>query len=128
MLRITKILMTTIQFIQGMDEEVTAEVRLTRSVSGNNGTAKFTFEKPKAFTLFEKSKAFRRDVREGITGMHMIDEEGEMISREVKAKFVNGEPKFLEVEYVMKSRVEWDRFMRFMERYAKEHGLEFNKA
>lgn len=110
---------TTIQFIKGMDEEVTADVHLTRSRSGNHGTAKFTFEKPKAFS--------HRDVKE-ITGMYMIDEEGEMISREVKAKFVNGEPTSLEGSYVMKSRVEWDRFMRFMERYAKEHGLEFNKA
>ena len=120
--------MTTIQFIEGMDEEVTAEVRLTRSVSGDNGTAKFTFEKPKAFTLFEKSKAFRRDVREGITGMHMIDEEGQITSRDVKARFVNGQPKFLEGFYVMKTKEEWDRFMRFMERYAKEHDLEFKKA
>ena len=111
--------MTTIQFIQGMDEEVTAEVRLTRSLSGNNGTATLTFENPKALS---------QDLSKDITGMYMIDEEGEMFSREVKAKFVNGEPKSLEGLYVMKSQVEWDRFMRFMERYAKKHGLEFNKA
>ena len=110
--------MTTIQFIQGMDEEVTAKVHLTRSLSGNNGTATLTFENP---------KALGQDLSKDITGMYMIDEEGKMISREVKAKFVNGEPKSLEGLYVMKSQVEWDRFMRFMDRYAKKHGLEFNK-
>lgn len=58
----------------------------------------------------------------------MIDEEGEMISCEVKVKFVNGEFKFFEVEYVMKFWVEWDCFMCFMECYVKEYGLEFNKV
>ena len=111
--------MTAIQFIQGMDEEVIPEVRLTRSRSGNQGTATLIFENP---------KALGQDVTQEITGMYMIDEEGQITSREVKAKFVNGEPKFLEGLYVMKSLAEWERFMRFMERYAKEYGLEFNKA
>ena len=111
--------MTTIQFIQGMDEEVTAEVRLTRSLSGNNGTATLTFENPKALS---------QDLSKDITGMYMIDEEGQITSRDVKARFVNGQPKFLEGFYVMKTKEEWDRFMRFMERYAKEHDLEFKKA
>ena len=111
--------MTTIQFIQGMDEEVTAEVRLTRSLSGNNGTATLTFENPKALS---------QDLSKDITGMYMIDEEGQITSRDVKARFVNGQPKFLEGLYIMKTKEEWERFMRFMESYAKEHDLEFKKA
>ncbi len=111
--------MTAIQFIQGMDEEVIPEVRLTRSRSGNQGTATLIFENP---------KALGQDVTQEITGMYMIDEEGQITSREVKARFVNGEPKFLEGFYVMKSLAEWERFMRFMERYAEEYGLEFNQA
>ena len=111
--------MTVIQFIQGIDEEGTNKVRLTRSRSGNQGTATFTFENP---------KALGQDVTQEITGMYMIDEEGQMITREVKAKFINGEPKFLEGFYVMKSLAEWERFMRFMERYAEKYNLEFNQA
>ena len=111
--------MTTIQFIQGMDEEVTAEVRLTRSLSGNNGTATLTFENPKALS---------QDLSKDITGMYMIDEEGQITSRDVKARFVNGQPKFLEGLYVMKTKEEWERFMRFMKRYAEEHDLGFTKA
>jgi len=111
--------MTVIQFIQGIDEEGTEKVRLTRSRSGNQGTATFIFENP---------KALGQDVTQEITGMYMIDEEGQMISREVKAKFINGEPRFLEGFYAAKSREEWDRFMRFMERYAEKYNLEFSQA
>ncbi|MDJ0556728.1 MAG: photosystem II reaction center protein Psb28 [Microcoleaceae cyanobacterium MO_207.B10] len=111
--------MTAIQFISGVDEEAIPDVRLTRSRSGNQGTATFIFENPKALSA---------DATEEITGMYLIDEEGQITSREVKAKFVNGEPRGLEGLHVMKSKEDWDRFMRFMERYAKEHGLEFNKA
>jgi photosystem II protein len=60
--------------------------------------------------------------------MYMIDEEGEIITREVKGKFVNGQPSALEVVHLMRSSEEWERFMRFMERYAEEHELGFNKS
>ena len=110
--------MASIQFFPSIDEEVVPDVRLTRSRSGTQGTATFIFDEPKALT----------DSKEEITGMFMVDEEGEISTREVKAKFVNGQPKTLESFYVMKSQEEWDRFMRFMKRYAADHGLEFNKS
>lgn len=110
--------MASIQFFQGVNEEVVPEVRMTRSRSGNQGTATFIFESPKALT----------DSMEEITGMYLVDEEGQLSTREVKAKFINGQPKSLESLYVMKSKEEWDRFMRFMDRYAKENDLGFNQA
>ncbi len=110
--------MTKIQFSRGLDEEVTPEVRLTRSRSGDSGTATFIFTNPKILD---------QGTTEDITGMYLIDEEGEIITREVKAKFVNGKPEELEALYVMKSVEEWDRFMRFMERYAKENDLGLSK-
>lgn len=111
--------MAQIQFSRGREEEVIPDVRLTRSRDGSNGTATFYFQNPRILT----------DKRtEDITGMYMIDEEGEIVTREVKGKFVNGKPEALEVLYLMKSRDEWDRFMRFMERYAEEHELGFNKS
>lgn len=45
-----------------------------------------------------------------------------------QAKFVNGKPDRIEAKYVMRSTLEWDRFMRFMERYAEESGLGFKKS
>jgi photosystem II 13kDa protein len=107
--------MAEIQFSRGIAEEIIPDVRLTRSKDGTNGTAKFYFEKPKAFA--EESAV-------AITGMYMIDEEGEIITKEVNAKFVNGQPEALEALYIMKSTAEWDRFIRFMDRYAAENGLE----
>jgi len=37
-------------------------------------------------------------------------------------------PEALEVLYLMRSHDEWDRFMRFMERYAQDHELGFSKS
>jgi photosystem II protein len=111
--------MAEIQFSKGIPEDVIPDVRLTRSKDGTNGTATFYFEKPNAFSS---------ESTDDITGMYMVDEEGEISTREVKAKFVNGQPEALEAFYVMKSPAEWDRFMRFMERYAEENDLGFNKS
>jgi|SRR5579883_1484942 photosystem II protein len=111
--------MAQIQFSRGIDEEVIPEVRLTRSRSGGSGTATFIFTNPKALS---------NNSTEDITGMYMIDEEGEIVTREVKGRFVNGKPEALEAVYLMKSEEQWDRFMRFMQRYAQEHDLGFNKS
>ncbi len=111
--------MAKIQFSRGIDEDVTPDVRLTRSRSGESGTAKFIFVNPKALS---------QTSTEEITGMYLIDEEGELIAREVNAKFVNGKPEALEAVFLIKSAVEWDRFMRFMNRYAEENGLGLSKS
>ncbi|HEY9671534.1 MAG TPA: photosystem II reaction center protein Psb28 [Waterburya sp.] len=111
--------MAQIQFSRGINEEVIPDVRLTRSRDGSNGTATFYFDKPKALDS---------NSTEEITGMYLIDDEGEIVTREVKGKFVNGQPSALEAIVLIKSSGEWDRFMRFMERYAEEHGLGFTKS
>ncbi|BAU08330.1 photosystem II reaction center protein Psb28 [Fischerella thermalis CCMEE 5198] len=111
--------MAKIQFSKGIDEEVIPEVRLTRSRTGESGTATFIFQNPKALDSGNT---------EDITGMYMIDEEGEIVTREVKGRFVNGKPEALEAVYLMKSKEQWDRFMRFMQRYAEENDLGFNKS
>ncbi|MEO1145563.1 MAG: photosystem II reaction center protein Psb28 [Cyanobacteria bacterium J06638_22] len=111
--------MAEIQFSRGTAETVIPDVRLTRSRDGSSGTATFYFDKPDALA---------QDYTQDVTGIYLIDEEGELVSREVKAKFVNGEPSAIEAMYIMKSSQEWDRFMRFMERYAEQNGLGFNKA
>lgn len=72
--------MAKIQFSRGIDEDVVPDVRLTRSKTGNQGTATFIFENPKALS---------NTSTEEITGMYMIDEEGEILTREVKAKRIN---------------------------------------
>nr|YP_009968219.1 photosystem II protein W [Cyanidiococcus yangmingshanensis]QMX77320.1 photosystem II protein W [Cyanidiococcus yangmingshanensis]UNJ15935.1 photosystem II protein W [Cyanidioschyzonaceae sp. 3]WDB00373.1 photosystem II protein W [Cyanidiococcus yangmingshanensis] len=109
--------MASIQFIQGLDEAVIPTVRLTRSRDGQTGTALFRFVQP---NLLQQQGE--------ITGMYMIDEEGELVTRHVNAKFVNGQPQIIEALYVMKNAQAWDRFMRFMHRYAKAKGLSFQRS
>lgn len=111
--------MAQIQFCRGIIEEVIPDVRLTRSRDGLNGKAQFSFQNP---------KALEQGNTEEITGMYLIDEEGELVTRKVNAKFINGRPEALEAIYEMRSPEEWDRFMRFMQRYAEENGLEFSKS
>jgi|TARA_B110000967_G_scaffold209943_1_gene268807 photosystem II protein len=112
---------TKIQFIRGLDEKVLPEVKLTRSRDGSTGTATFRFLNP---NILDKSTA-----KEGeITGMYLIDEEGTLETKDVNAKFINGKPQAIESVYIMKSPENWDRFMRFMERYGKSNGLSFTKA
>ncbi|KAL1546630.1 Photosystem II reaction center Psb28 protein [Salvia divinorum] len=109
----------TIQFIQGTNEQTIPDVRLTKSRDGSNGMAIFTFTEP---SVFDSST-----VVGDITGFYMIDEEGVLQSVDVNAKFVNGKPAGIEAKYVMRTPREWDRFMRFMERYADANGLSFVK-
>ncbi len=111
--------MAQIQFSRGITEPVVPDVRLTKSRTGEQSKASFYFEKP---------TIFGNDVTDEITGLYMIDEEGEISTREVKAKFINGKPEALEAIYIMNTTAEWDRFMRFMERYSAENGLGFTKA
>lgn len=111
--------MAHIQFSRGITEDIVPDVRLTRAKTGESATATFVFQNP---------KALESTSTEEITGMYMIDEEGEIVTREVKGKFVNGKPESLEAVYVMRSTEEWERFLRFMQRYAEENGLEFSKS
>lgn len=87
----------------------------------NTGTATFRFTNP---NVLDNSTTNEGD----ITGMYLQDEEGELLTRNVNAKFVNGKPQAIEAVYVIRSPEDWDRFMRFMERYANANGLTFTKA
>jgi photosystem II protein len=105
-----------IQFFRGVEEPVVPDIRLTRSRDGRTGQALFVFDEPDALS----PEAFG-----DITGMFMVDEEGELVTREVKARFVNGKPSALEATYTWKTPEDFDRFMRFAQRYAESHDLGF---
>ena len=113
--------MAIIQFIEGRNETVIPEVKITRSKDGSTGTAKFRFNNPDIIQI---------DMQEAgdIQGMYLKDEEGELMTTDVNAKFANGKPQGIECIYVIKNPLAWDRFMRFMERYAEINNLSFTKA
>ena len=80
---------------------------------GVTGQATFRFEQPAAIAPGTMGD---------ITGMWMVDEEGEMVTREVNGKFVNGTASALEAVYSWKSIEDFERFMRFAQRYAEVNG------
>ena len=108
----------SIQFFRGIDEPVVPDIRLTRSRDGRTGQATFVFEQPQALAP---------ETLGDIGGMWMVDEEGEMVTREVNGKFVNGKPSALEATYTWKSEVDFERFMRFAQRYAEANGLGYSQ-
>jgi photosystem II protein len=110
-----------IQFVKGLEEKVVPGIKLTRARDGSSGIATFNFNNPNVFDASTSSQG-------EITGMFLVDEEGEMRTSDVNAKFLNGKPQSIESVLVMQSPEEWDRFMRFMERYGEANGLGFTKA
>jgi photosystem II protein len=108
--------MAAIQFFPGVDEPVVPDIRLTRSRDGRTGQALFVFEGPDA--LAPESMG-------DIGGMYLIDEEGQLVTREVNARFVNGKASALEATFTWKTTADFERFMRFAQRYADSHGMGF---
>ena len=71
-------------FVRGVVEDCVPEIKLTRSRDGQSGTATFIFDNP---SVFEASSNIG-----DITGLYMNDDEGEISTVEVQAKFINGKP------------------------------------
>ncbi len=111
--------MAAIQFFPGIDETVIPDIRMTRSRDGMTGQAIFLFEEPDALAP---------EMTGTIAGMFLVDEEGELVSREVRGKFVNGRASAIEAVYTWKTTEEFERFMRFAKRYAKRANLDFAQS
>lgn len=103
-------------------EKTVPDVSLTRSRDGSTGTATFRFQNPDVLSF--------NDVWENglITGLWMKDDEGLLMTRDLDVAFERGSPTAMTAILVLKSTAEWDRFMRFMQRYAESNSLEFERA
>ena len=99
-----------IQFIKGKDEKDPPEIRLFRSLDGKKGHAIYKFSNPKTITI----KNF-----ESIQKMYLIDEEGELSTRKIDLFISEKYIKEVKSTYNWVSEKEFERFMRFAERYAK---------
>lgn len=119
-LRLCVVNQASLQFVRGVKEPCVPEVKLSRARTGSNGAALFIFDNP---SIFQASGQLG-----DVTGLFMEDEEGVLSTTDVKAKFVNGKPQIIEAKYQMRSQFEWERFLRFMDRYAAENGLGFEKG
>ena len=103
-------------------EPVVPSVSLTRSRDGTTGTATFRFERPQVLSL--------HDVWDNglITGLWLQDEEGQLRSTDLTLEWTDGRPSDLVAILVLKSVAEWERFMRFMKRYAAANDLGFERS
>ena len=110
-----------IQFFNGIDEKVVPQIRLTKSKSGHAGQAYFRFENPDAL--------LSDDFKE-IQGMYLLDEEGQITTREIHIAVSrkNGSYKAIEAIYSWRTERDFNRFMRFANRYAKEYGLLYERG
>ena len=109
-----------IQFFSGIDEKVIPQIRLTKSKDGQAGQAFFRFDSPDALS----SDNFKE-----IQGMYLIDEEGQITTREINIAVSrkNGKYTAIEAVYCWRSERDFNRFMRFANRYAKKVGLAYEE-
>ncbi|WP_017327188.1 photosystem II reaction center protein Psb28 [Synechococcus sp. PCC 7336] len=101
--------MARIELTPGISE-VPSNVRVMRSKAGDRASAIFTFADP-------STQDFE------VPGMTLSDEEGKMVTRDVRVKFTDGKFKALEAIYSMTGDDEWERFLRFMERFAEANEM-----
>ena len=116
-----------IEFVEGVDETVVPTIKMTRSATSSRDGEFFTGT---ATFWFDKADALFRDITADslITGMRLCDEEGVVETADVKAEFRRGNPAGITAVLVLSSPDEWNRFMRFMTRFADQSGLAFTAA
>ena len=107
-----------IQFFNGIDEKVVPQIRLTKSKYSQAGQAYFRFDNPDA--LFSDNF---KEIKE----MYLLDEEGQITTREIHIAVSrkNGKYTAIEAIYSWKTERDFNRFMRFANRYAKKYGLSY---
>lgn len=114
-----------IEFFVGIPEELT-NVSLRRSKDTGVRSVLMTFAPLKAL---EKFQSFTQQSR---GKLHLIDEEGEISVEPSSVKFVYGgdegeDLKQVECSFELEQEDHWERFMRFMHRYAEANGMGYQE-
>ncbi len=115
----------TVQFYEGIPETI-SDVRLRQNKSTGDRSALLIFEKMEAI---ERFKSFRNEFSKALK---MIDEEGVIAIEPSGVKFIFGGPEgddLVRVECILDIDRDdhWERFMRFMYRYAEANGLAYGE-
>ena len=101
-----------IQFIKGMNEKDLPEIRLLRNSDGKKGQAIYKFHKPNTITL-ENFNSIKK--------MSLIDEEGELSTSKIDLSILDNKIMEVKSTYNWNSEKEFERFMRFAQRFANTH-------
>jgi photosystem II protein len=114
-----------IQFLSGFEEiTIPRRVRLTRSESGETGTATFLFFEPAVFSIF-LNLTFPGIIL--ITGMDLLWDKKKITSKDIKIYFREGKPVVIRAILVFRNSKDWFNFFNFMSSYSKETGLSFTE-
>ncbi len=113
----------SIEFFVGLSEEL-SNVTIKQNKTTNVFSVTMIFEKLKAL---EKFQSFTTKT---YGDLRLIDEEGIISVNPSDTKFIFGgddgdDLKKVECTFQIDQGDVWDRFMRFMDRYAKNNGMEF---
>ena len=102
----------SIQFLKGKNEEDLPEIHLFRNTDGKKGQAIYKFNKPTTITL---------ENFDSIQKMSLIDEEGEISTKKIHLSISDNKNIEVKSTFSWHSEKEFERFMRFAERYANSH-------
>ncbi|MFE1747253.1 photosystem II reaction center protein Psb28 [Coleofasciculus sp. H7-2] len=113
-----------IQFFEGIPEEI-SNVSLRRNRSSGVRSVLMTFKELKAI---EKFNSFKNKFS---NALRLTDEEGEISVEPSSVKFVFSGPEGdnfqrLDCEFEIQREDHWERFMRFMNRYAEVNGMAYD--
>jgi photosystem II Psb28-2 protein len=115
----------SIQFFEGVSEEL-SNVSLRRGKTSDSKTVLMIFEELKSI------ERFRSYTKRFANAMRLTDEEGEISVEPSSVQFIFGGPegddlKRVECKFDIDREDHWQRFMRFMHRYAKANGMEYGE-
>lgn len=117
--------MPTIQFFDGIAEEL-SDVSLRRNRTSGQRIVMMTFRSLKSLEQFN---SFRNRFAKGLK---LIDAEGELTIEPSSIKFYFGGPfgddlDRMECKFEIDREDHWERFLRFMHRYAEANGMEYGE-
>lgn len=107
-----------IQFLEGIKEKTLPIIKLTKSRTGQTGTATFLFINP---NIFQKILEFNFIVE----NMTLCWENKKIQTQRISIRFYKGKPFLLKAIFIFKKNQEWFSFLNFMTYYSKETGLAF---
>ena len=116
----------SIEFFNGISEELSG-VSLRRGRFSNTRTVLMTFEQLKALERFNSF------TRKSSNSMRLLDSEGEITVSPSSVQFIFAGPEGddlqrMECKFEIEREDHWQRFLRFMNRYAEANGLDYSDS
>ena len=117
-LEVINIMNAQIEFIENIKESTIPIIKLTKSKSGQTGTATFLFLNPLILYLLKSEKNL-------INGLYLVWDNKKIVTKDLSLIFKNGQPYLIKAIFIFKNNKEWFNFLKFMDCYSKETGLTF---